>query len=152
LGNRAPQLKACPHETVVAEKYQALVHLGLANSRMKDFYDLWVIAHKFDFDSLTLSEAIRNTFSRRRTPLPEQIPSGLSSEFHEDAHKNIQWHAFMRKGALLHPTLFNRGMPFPGKISSSTNAGVGGKSGLLSMGTDSIEKARISPVNRVCPN
>ena len=101
LNNPAPHLKAYPRETVVAEKYQALVHLGMANSRMKDFYDLWVIARKFDFDGLTLSEAIRNTFSRRRTPLPEHTPSGLSSGFYEDAQKNTQWSAFMRKGMLV---------------------------------------------------
>jgi hypothetical protein len=82
LSNPAPYLKAYPRETVVAEKYQALVHLGMANSRMKDFYDLWVIANDFDFDGLILSEAIRNTFSRRRTPLPEHMPSGLSPEFY----------------------------------------------------------------------
>lgn len=100
LGNPAPYLRAYPRETVVAEKYQALVNLGMANSRMKDFYDLWVIAREFDFDGETLSEAIRNTFSRRQTPLPEHTPSGLSAEFHEDAQKNNQWNAFLRKGAL----------------------------------------------------
>jgi len=98
LDTPAPHLKAYPRETVVAEKYQALVHLGLANSRLKDFYDLWVIA--FDFDGQTLSEAIFNTFSRRRTSLPAHPPSGLTPEFHEDAHKNNQWNAFILKGAL----------------------------------------------------
>jgi len=101
LGNPAPHLRAYPRETVVAEKYQALVNLGMANSRMKDFYDLWVIAREFDFDGLTLSEAIRNTFSRRRTPLPEYTPSGLSPEFYEDTQKNTQWNAFVRKGMLV---------------------------------------------------
>ncbi|MEW7979691.1 MAG: nucleotidyl transferase AbiEii/AbiGii toxin family protein [Candidatus Sedimenticola endophacoides] len=100
LGNPAPYLRAYPRETVVAEKYQALVNLGIANSRMKDFYDLWVIARDFDFDGETLSAAIRNTFSRRQTPLPEHTPSGLSAEFHEDIQKNNQWNAFLRKGAL----------------------------------------------------
>ncbi|MBW9274799.1 MAG: nucleotidyl transferase AbiEii/AbiGii toxin family protein [Candidatus Thiodiazotropha sp. (ex. Lucinisca nassula)] len=99
LGNPAPHLRAYPRETVVAEKYQALVNLGIANSRMKDFYDLWVIARKFDFIGETLSEAIGNTFSRRRTPLPEHTPSGLSAEFHEDAQKNNQWNAFLRRNA-----------------------------------------------------
>lgn len=101
LGNPAPHLRAYPRETVVAEKYQALVNLGMANSRMKDFYDLWVIAREFDFDGLILSEAIRNTFSRRRTPLPKHTPSGLSSEFYKDAQKNMQWNAFLRKGRLI---------------------------------------------------
>ena len=100
LGTEAPRLKAYPRETVVAEKYQALANLGMANSRMKDFYDLWIIAREFDFDGETLSDAIRNTFARRQTPLPRHIPSGLSAEFHKDAQKNNQWHAFLRKGAL----------------------------------------------------
>ena len=100
LGNPFPNLKAYPRETVVAEKYQALVNLGMANSRMKDFYDLWIIARQFDFDGPTLSEAIGNTFSRRRTHLPDHTPSGLSPEFYEDAHKNTQWNAFVRKGLL----------------------------------------------------
>ncbi|MET0105076.1 MAG: nucleotidyl transferase AbiEii/AbiGii toxin family protein [Sedimenticola sp.] len=98
--SEAPRLRAYPRETVVAEKYQTLVNLGMANSRMKDFYDLWVIARDFDFDGETLSEAIRNTFSRRQTPLPGYTPSGLSAEFHEDTQKNNQWNAFLRKGAL----------------------------------------------------
>ena len=96
LDNPAPFLKAYPRETVVAEKYQALVNLGMANSRMKDFYDIWIISSEFDFDGLTLSEAISNTFSRRHTPLPEHVPFGLSPEFYRDSQKNTQWSAFVR--------------------------------------------------------
>jgi predicted nucleotidyltransferase component of viral defense system len=109
LDSPAPNLKAYPHETVVAEKYQALVSIGMANSRMKDFYDLWIIASEFDFDGLMLSKAISNTFSRRRTSLPEHVPLGLSPEFYEDAQKNTQWNAFVRKGVLAAspPTLKN---------------------------------------------
>ncbi|MCU7850347.1 MAG: nucleotidyl transferase AbiEii/AbiGii toxin family protein [Candidatus Thiodiazotropha sp. (ex Lucinoma kastoroae)] len=62
----------------MAEKYQALVNLGMANSRMKDFYDLLIMAHQFEFDGRTLSGAIHNTFVRRQTPLPKQTPSGLN--------------------------------------------------------------------------
>lgn len=91
---------AYPPETVIAEKYQALVSLGMANSRMKDFFDLWIIAQEFEFDGSVLSVAIHNTFSRRQTPLPDQIPIGLSSEFHEDNQKNNQWNAFLRRGKL----------------------------------------------------
>jgi predicted nucleotidyltransferase component of viral defense system len=101
LGNPAPHLRVYPRETVVAEKYQALVNLGMANSRMKDFYDLWVIAREFDFDGQTLSEAIHNTFSCRQTPLPEHTPSGLSPGFYEDSRKNTQWNGFVRKGMLV---------------------------------------------------
>jgi hypothetical protein len=107
LDNPAPFLKAYPRETVVAEKYQALVNLGMANSRMKDFYDIWIISSEFDFDGLTLSEAISNTFSRRHTSLPEHTPFGLSPEFYEDVIKNTQWNAFLHKGMLaaVPPTL-----------------------------------------------
>ena len=100
LDGPAPNLKAYPRETVVAEKYQALVNLGMANSRMKDFYDLWIISIEFDFDGLILSKAIGNTFSRRQTSLPEHTPFGLSSEFYQDVIKNTQWSAFVRKGML----------------------------------------------------
>jgi predicted nucleotidyltransferase component of viral defense system len=101
LGNPAPHLRVYPRETVVAEKFQALINLGMANSRMKDFYDLWVIAREFDFDGQTLSDAIHNTFSCRQTPLPEHTPSGLSPGFYEDSRKNTQWNAFVRKGMLV---------------------------------------------------
>ncbi len=84
----------------MAEKYQALVNLGIANTRMKDFYDLWIIAHEFGFDGKTLSTAIRNTFQRRQTALPETTPSGLSPAFYEDVQKNAQWNAFLQKGRL----------------------------------------------------
>ncbi len=100
LNNPAPCIRAYPRETVVAEKYQALVDLGLANSRMKDFYDLWVIARQFDFDGILLSKAIHNTFTHRRTPLPEQTPAGLGPAFYEDAGKNAQWDAFHRKNRI----------------------------------------------------
>ena len=100
LDSPAPNLKAYPLETVVAEKYQALVNLGMANSRMKDFYDLWIISREFDFNGLTLSKAIGNTFSRRRTSLSEHVPLGLSPEFYEDSHKTTQWNAFVHKGML----------------------------------------------------
>jgi hypothetical protein len=97
----APCLKAYPRETVVAEKFEALVSLGIANSRMKDFYDLWMMANQFEFDLGTLSEAIRNTFARRRTSLPTDTPSGLDSTFYNDRQKNLQWNAFLGKGMLL---------------------------------------------------
>ena len=100
LDGPAPNLKAYPRETVVAEKYQALANLGMANSRMKDFYDLWIISIEFDFDGLILSKAIGNTFSRRHTSLPEHTPFGLSPEFYEDVIKNTQWNAFLHKGML----------------------------------------------------
>lgn len=70
----APRLLAYPRETVVAEKFQAMTVLGIANSRMKDFYDLWTLARQFSFEGATLSAAIEATFDRRKTPLPTDAP------------------------------------------------------------------------------
>ena len=100
LDHPAPQLRAYPRESVVAEKYQALVNLGMANSRMKDFYDLWALSSHFDFSGPVLSRAIQRTFARRDTVLPEQTPSGLSQIFYSDKQKNLQWKAFLRKSLL----------------------------------------------------
>jgi hypothetical protein len=61
----APHLRACPVETVVAEKFNAIVVLGIANSRLKDFYDLWLISRTFEFDGAVLSGAVQRTFERR---------------------------------------------------------------------------------------
>ena len=93
----APRMRAYPRETVVAEKLEALVQLGLANSRMKDFYDLVVLARMFEFEGELLARAIRATFERRGTPLPNALPAGLSSEFADDSQKAAQWEAFLRK-------------------------------------------------------
>lgn len=97
----APQLQAYPRETVVAEKFQAMVQLGIANSRMKDFYDVWTLACQFEFDGPALSAAIRATFGRRQTALPSTTPLALTSEFSTDRSKAIQWSAFLRKGRLI---------------------------------------------------
>ena len=93
----APHIRACPRETVVAEKLQAIVMLGIANSRMKDFYDLYTIAKDFDFDGSTLIKAIKATFKRRKTEIPNKIPLALTEEFGLDEMKSVQWKAFVRK-------------------------------------------------------
>jgi predicted nucleotidyltransferase component of viral defense system len=95
-----PRLRAYPREVVVAEKLQALVQLGMANTRMKDFYDLWTIARQFDFEGERLAQAIAATFERRRTPIPAEAPLALTSEFHADAAKQTQWRAFLRRGSV----------------------------------------------------
>ncbi|WP_315810784.1 nucleotidyl transferase AbiEii/AbiGii toxin family protein [Bradyrhizobium sp. SZCCHNR3107] len=89
----APRLRAYPVTTVVAEKFQALVLLGIANSRLKDFYDLWLIAQTFEFDRASLAEAIRQTFARRETMLPTEKPIGLSEAYVEAWGR--QWRAFL---------------------------------------------------------
>ena len=96
----APTLRAYPRETVIAEKYQAMVALGIANSRMKDFYDIWFLARHFPFAGATLSKAIRATFERRKTPLPPQPPLALTREFYDDSAKIQQWQGFVRKSKL----------------------------------------------------
>jgi hypothetical protein len=96
----APDLPAYPRETVVAEKFQAMVHLGMTNSRMKDFFDLMVLARRFAFDGPLLCRAIRATFERRRTALPSALPTALTAEFYSDGGKQKQWQAFLRKFSL----------------------------------------------------
>lgn len=94
------EVLAYPRETVVAEKFQAMVMLGIANSRMKDFYDLWTLARQFAFDGLLLSTALAATFERRKTPLPTTLPLAFTSEFMSDERKQQQWGGFLRKGRL----------------------------------------------------
>jgi predicted nucleotidyltransferase component of viral defense system len=100
LGMPAPQLRAYPRETVVAEKLQALVHLGMANSRMKDFYDLWVLAREFSFAGPLLRDAIAATFARRGTAIPLDPPVALTDAFSRDEAKRKQWTAFLNRSGL----------------------------------------------------
>jgi hypothetical protein len=97
LGLSAASIKCYPRETVVAEKFQAMCNLGMANSRLKDFYDVWFLAMNFSFEGKQLAQAIQNTFSRRKTPIPQVLPIALSKEFYDDATKQKQWKAFLIK-------------------------------------------------------
>lgn len=90
-------IRAYPREVPIAEKYAAMVDLGITNSRMKDFYDVWYLATTFAFDGDRLAAAIRATFERRETPLPSEPPVALTQEFAADAGKAVQWQAFVRK-------------------------------------------------------
>ncbi len=93
----APKLKGYPPETVVAEKFEAMVKLGMINTRMKDFYDLWLLSRQFDFEGETLSEAIRTTFAHRSTALATS-PTAFTAAFHEE--KQPQWRAFLLRTGL----------------------------------------------------
>ncbi|MBI4777155.1 MAG: nucleotidyl transferase AbiEii/AbiGii toxin family protein [Deltaproteobacteria bacterium] len=95
-----PRIRAYPKESVVSEKLQAMVFLGMVNSRMKDFYDLWVMSRKFSFAGETLTKAIKATFERRKTAIPEEIPPALSQEFTRDRNKAAQWQAFLNRTGL----------------------------------------------------
>jgi predicted nucleotidyltransferase component of viral defense system len=77
LDQPAPNLRAYPYETVIAEKFQAMVVLGLANTRLKDFYDIWLLAQTYDFKDDRLARAIAATFVRRKTEIPTERPTGL---------------------------------------------------------------------------
>ena len=92
----APRLRGYARETVVAEKFQAMVALGMANSRMKDYYDLWILSQAVDIDRSRLAKAVSATFDRRRTAIPDAVPDGLSPAFAEDAVKRQQWETFKR--------------------------------------------------------
>jgi len=102
----APHLRIYPKETVIAEKFQAMVSLDMANSRMKDFYDIWVMANTFDFDGTLLKKAIERTFERRRTSVPEDLPIALTARFFSEPAKVAQWRGFLlRNGAGLEISL-----------------------------------------------
>ena len=100
LNAAGPKLLAYPRETMVAEKLQALVVLGIANSRIKDFYDLYVLARDFAFDGATLTAAIKATFKKRKTEIPHETPLALREDFGRDNMKSVQWKAFVRKAGL----------------------------------------------------
>jgi hypothetical protein len=89
-----PVLRGYPPEAVIAEKFHAMVVLGIANSRMKDFFDIWTLAQSRQSDLQKLSHSVRSTFERRRTALPETVPLALTAEFLEDPSKQTQWAAF----------------------------------------------------------
>lgn len=100
LGLPAPRLRAYRPETSIAEKFHAMVVLGGANTRMKDFFDIDVLASRQKFEGAVLTAAIRDTFDRRKTPIPEEPPFALTPSFGEDERKRTQWRSFVRKNRL----------------------------------------------------
>jgi predicted nucleotidyltransferase component of viral defense system len=100
-----PRVKVYPAETIVAEKLHAMVKLGIANSRMKDFFDVYVLARTREFDEALLTKAVGRTFERRRTVVPEE-PFALTAEFYSDGSKRAQWRAFLTKSGVDAPVAF----------------------------------------------
>jgi predicted nucleotidyltransferase component of viral defense system len=96
----APTLRVYPRYTVVAEKLEAIISLGMANSRMKDYFDLWVILRDNELDRDTLVQAVEATLNRRGTRKPPGVPTGLSAQFSSDRQKLMQWAAFMNRNQL----------------------------------------------------
>ncbi len=99
LGFPAPRLVAYTKESFIAEKFEAMMKLGALNSRMKDFYDLWLLSNQFGFDGFTLSRAILETFSMRGTTMPSQLAAWTQALLRDDA-KSAQWRSFIRRSRL----------------------------------------------------
>jgi predicted nucleotidyltransferase component of viral defense system len=97
LGMNAPHLRMYPPETVVAEKLEAAVTLGMTNSRMKDYYDVLAILRTYDPAEEVLAKAIAATFNRRKTDLPTEVPLGLSDDFGNDPAACRLWSEFLRR-------------------------------------------------------
>ena len=93
----APSLSIYPRETVVAEKFEAMVDLDMINGRLKDFYDIWMLSQNFDFEGPVLCEALRRTFARRQTALPFEVPTALTERFSGDSTKLAQWKSFGKR-------------------------------------------------------
>lgn len=90
-------VRAYPRETVAAEKFSAIVSLGISNSRMKDFYDIWALSRNFEFDGSLLQSAVKATFERQRTGLPQEPPVGLRDDFAGDPERTAMWKDFLQR-------------------------------------------------------
>jgi hypothetical protein len=95
----APRLRGYSRESTIAEKFEAMAKLGILNSRMKDFFDIWLMLHQFNFEGPILAEAISRTFSTRGTNIQAK-PIALARGFGEDPEKAAQWRGFIRKNRL----------------------------------------------------
>ena len=96
----APRLLGYTPETSIAEKFQAMVVLDMANTRLKDFLDLWVLSQGREFRGEVVAEAIEATFLRRRTQVPKSTPVALTAAFHSASAKQTQWRAYLRKNRI----------------------------------------------------
>ncbi len=97
-----PKIKRYPAESVISEKFEAMVKLGLLNSRMKDFYDIWLMMRQFKFIGQKLVEALKKTFKHRKTPLPEKSPLFAEEIYDEKSDRQTLWKAFLAKGEIQH--------------------------------------------------
>jgi predicted nucleotidyltransferase component of viral defense system len=105
LDQGAPRLLGYPAEATLAEKLHAIATLGFVNSRMKDYYDLWTAQRLGVVTPEGLGEALRHTFARLGTPIPTELPEGLTEGFAQEPSKVVQWSAFVRKSQLEAPSL-----------------------------------------------
>jgi len=101
----SPIIRAYARETVVAEKLHAMVDLGIANTRMKDFFDVWFLCREFEFQGQSLIDAILATFERRQTAIPDGLPMALTEVFALDEVKLMQWKAFVNRSQVAETSL-----------------------------------------------
>ena len=97
-----PHLKGYPQESVISEKFEAMIKLGLLNSRMKDFYDIWLMMRQFEFKRANLVEAIKKTFKHRKTDIPQKKPLFAEEIYDEKSDRQMLWSAFLKKGDIQH--------------------------------------------------
>jgi len=100
LNSPVLKLLSYPYESVIAEKFHSIVVLGMANSRMKDYYDLFIMINEFKFQNPVLKNAIENTFQCRQTDIPSSLPIGLSNEFAHNDLKQKQWAGFLKRNKI----------------------------------------------------
>ncbi len=97
-----PHLKGYPQESVISEKFEAMIKLGLLNSRMKDFYDIWLMMRQFEFEGANLVEAIKKTFKHRKTDVPQNKPLFADEIYDKKSDRQALWSAFLKKGDIQH--------------------------------------------------
>lgn len=97
-GMEPPVIKTYPIESVISEKFHAMVMLGEINSRWKDFYDVWLLSETYDIDGKSLQTAIKATFDQRETPIPAVLPAAFTDTFVSENQQN--WHSFVARNKL----------------------------------------------------
>ena len=128
-GVPAPLLLTYPQVSSIAEKFESMVQLGIGNSRMKDFYDIWALSETFAFDGPELKEAVARCFDRRGTPWSAERPEALTPAFYSNPRLQDYWTAYVHQGGLLHlpPSAFeelgSRIQSFLGPVRDSILAG-----------------------------
>lgn len=97
-GMEPPHLKTYPIESIISEKFHAMVRLAEINSRWKDFYDIWLLSEIYNIDGKLLQSAIKSTFDQRETSIPEALPVAFTDVFAEENQKN--WYIFIKRNNL----------------------------------------------------
>ncbi|MEK6567225.1 MAG: nucleotidyl transferase AbiEii/AbiGii toxin family protein [Candidatus Omnitrophota bacterium] len=97
-----PRLNGYPQESVISEKFEAMIKLGFLNSRMKDFYDIWLMMRQFEFKGANIASAVKKTFNNRKTDVPNKKPLFANEIYDEKSDRQTLWSAFLKKGDIQH--------------------------------------------------